>query len=318
MGSGKTVAIKSKQTPLKTRVWNARYLYLLLFFPAVWYIVFQYVPMTGILMAFEKYKFNAGLFHSPWVGFQHFERMFNTPDFLRALKNTIVISLMRLVIEFSVPMILAVMLTEMRFTRTGKVFQTILTLPHFLSWIVLAAIFNIMFANDGTINAVVTGLGGTRIPFMTNGGYYRAFLYLSSIWKTAGWSAIMYMAVITGIDPELYEAAMLDGASRMQRIRYVTLPHLKEIFVVMLVLKIGSLMAGSFDQIFTTYNPSVYDVADTLDTYIYRITFQKTPDYSFSTAVGLFKSVVNFILLIVSNWASRAISGTGLFGGNEA
>lgn len=298
-------------------MWNARYLYLLLLVPLVWYVIFQYIPMAGIGMAFEKYRFNKGLFGSPWVGLKHFERLFNTPQFLTALKNTLVISLTRLVVEFPVPVILAVMLTEMRFTRTAKIYQTVLTLPHFLTWIILAAIFGNLLNSDGVINTMIMNLGGQRVKFFTDGGIYRAFLYLSSIWKGAGWSAIMYMAVITGIDPALYEAATLDGASRMQRILYVTLPHLKEIFVVMLVLKIGTLMNGDFEQIFTTYNASVYNVADTIDTYVYRITFEKTPDYSFSTAVGLFKSVVNFILLFGSDRLAKRISGSGLFGGSE-
>ncbi|MBO2515911.1 MAG: protein lplB [Clostridiales bacterium] len=304
-----------RKVPLRIRMWNARYLYLLLLVPMAWYVIFHYIPMAGIGMAFENYRFNKGLFESPWVGFKHFERLFNTPQFLTALKNTLVISLTRLIVEFPVPMFLAVMLTEMRFTRTAKIYQTVLTLPHFLTWIVLAAIFSNLLNSDGVINTLIMNLGGKRVKFFTDGGLYRAFLYLSSIWKGAGWSAIMYMAVITGIDPALYEAATLDGASRTQRIRYVTLPHLKEIFVVMLVLKIGSFMNGNFEQIFTTYNPSVYNVADTIDTYVYRITFQSTPNYSFSTAVGLFKSVVNFILLIGSDWLAKKISGSGLFGG---
>ncbi len=307
----------ARKVPLKIRMWNARYLYLLLLFPLIWYIIFQYIPMTGIAMSFEKYRFNKGLFGSPWVGLQHFGRLFNTPQFLTALKNTLVISLTRLIVQFPVPVILAVMLTEMRFSRTAKVYQTVLTLPHFLTWIVLAAVFGNLLNGDGVINTLVMNMGGKRIKFFTDGGLYRAFLYLSSIWKGAGWSAIMYMAVITGIDPALYEAATLDGASRIQRIRFVTLPHLKEIFVVMLVLKIGSFMSGNFEQIFTTYNASVYNVADIIDTYVYRITFEKTPDYSFSTAVGLFKSVVNFILLFGSDKLAKKISGSGLFGGGE-
>lgn len=268
-------------------------------------------------MAFEKYRFNAGLLHSPWVGLKHFERLFNTPVFLTALKNTLVISLTRLVVEFPVPMFLAIMLTEMRYSRTAKVYQTVLTLPHFLTWIILSAVFSNLLSGDGVINTLVQNMGGKRIPFYTDGGLYRAFLYLSSIWKEAGWGAIMYMAVITGIDPALYEAATLDGAGRMQRIRYITIPHLKEIFVVMLILKIGGLMSGSFEQIYTTYNASVYNVADTIDTYVHRITFEQAPDYSFSTAVGLFKSVVNFILLIGSDWLAKRVSGSGLFGGKE-
>ena len=310
-------APQKRKTPLSIRLWNARYLYLLLLLPAAWYIIFHYIPIVGILMAFEKFRFNAGWFHSPWVGLQHFQRLFSTPDFSRAFINTLTISLTRLIVEFPVPVILAVMLTEIRFTRTGKVYQTILTLPHFLTWIVLSAILTNLFSGDGIINNIILSLGGKRVQFMTDGSLYRAFLYLSSIWKGAGWSAIMFMAVITGIDPALYEAAMLDGASRVQRIRYVTLPHLKEIFVVMLVLKIGGMMNGSFEQIFTTYNPAVYRAADTLDTYVYRITFQQAPNYSFSAAVGLFKSVVNFVLLIVANWSAKAISGSGLFGGKE-
>lgn len=313
----KNSSLSAREVPLKVRIWNARYLYLLLFIPLVWYIIFQYIPMVGIGMAFENYQFNKGLFGSPWVGLKHFERLFNTPQFLTALKNTLVISLTRLIVEFPVPVILAVMLTEMRFSRTAKVYQTVLTLPHFLTWIILAAVFGNLLNADGVINTLVMNMGGQRINFFTDGGLYRAFLYLSSIWKTAGWSAIMYMAVIIGIDPALYEAATLDGASRMQRIWYVTLPHLKEIFVVMLILKIGSFMNANFEQIFTTYNASVYNVADIIDTYVYRITFEKVPDYSFSTAVGLFKSVVNFILLFGSDWLAKKVSGSGLFGGGS-
>lgn len=301
----------------RKRLWNERYIFLMLIPCLVWYTIFEYGPMYGVLMAFQKYRFNAGILGSEWIGLGNFQRLFISPEFIKALTNTLTISLTRLVVEFPVPIILAIMLTELRFVRCGKVFQTIFTLPHFLSWIILAQIFGSFLGSDGPLNSLIEVMGGQSVKFMTNPVLYRCFIHGSSIWKGAGWSSIMYMAVITNIDPTLYEAAILDGASRMQRIRYVTLPQLKEIAVVMLVLQVGRIMNGSFEQIFTTYNASVRSLADTLDTYIYRITFESAPDYSFSTAVGLFKSFINLILLIVADRTAKYISGSGLFGSDS-
>lgn len=303
---------KKKRT-LWNEIWRARYLYLLLLPFLAWLIVFNYVPMGGIVLAFKDYKARLGIFGSPWVGLKHFQRMFVTPDAIASIKNTLSISLGRIIWEFPMPIILAIMITEMPGRRVKKLYQTVFTFPHFLSWIVVSSIMTSLFSNAGVLNSILAGFGLEKVQFLGNAKFFRIMLYVTENWKEVGWGAIIYMAAIAGIDMTLYEAASIDGASRLRQIWHITLSCLKPTIAIMFILKIGGIMNAGFDQIFNMRNDVVRASAQILDTYIYDITFLATPNYGFSTAVGLFKAVINFILLTIANQTVGLLTGTKMF-----
>ncbi len=288
-------------------------IYVLLLPGLIWYIVFCYFPMGGLSLAFKTYKANLGIWGSPWAGLTNYNFVFRDPEFFRALGNTIVISLSRLVFQFPVPVVLALLLNELRGSRTQRVLQTIYTFPHFLSWVIVASVMLNLLGNNGTVNAALGAAGLEPVNFLGDEKLFRPILYISENWKSAGWSAIIYMAAIAGIDTEQYEAATIDGAGRLQKMLYITLPGVKATVVVMFILAVGGIMNAGFDQIFNLSNPVVRNVSDILDTYIYRITFQSSADFSFSTAIALFKSVINFIFLISCDRISKLVGESGLF-----
>ncbi len=298
---------------LGRRIWDARVIYCMLIPGLVWFGTFVYKPIYGLLMAFEKFNIRKGILGSPWVGLSNFERLFASAAATRAIMTTLEISLTRLCVEFCFPILLAILLNEMRGTKLKRVYQTIFTFPHFLSWVVVGVVVTTMLKQEGLVNALIVALGGQASPFLSSKQLFRPLLYFTSIWKGAGWSAIIYMAAITGINPELYEAAAVDGAGRIRRIWHITLPGIMPTIIIMLILAIGGLMNGSFDQIFNLQNAIVKSVATTIDIYVYDITFDSVPDYGFSTAVGLFKSLINVALLVSANTIVKKVSGSGLF-----
>lgn len=303
--------------PNKTSLWKRILLnwqvYVLLLPGLIWYTIFCYMPMGGLSLAFKTYKANLGIWMSPWVGLQNYEFVFRDPDFFRALGNTVVISFCRILFQFPVPIILALLINEIRGQRYKKVLQTIYTFPHFLSWVIVASIMLNLLGNNGTVNAMLGALGMEPINFLGDEKIFRPMLYITENWKGAGWSAIIYMAAISGIDTEQYEAADIDGAGRLMKMVYITLPCIKPTIMVMFILAVGGIMNAGFDQIFNLSNPAVRDVSDILDTYIYRITFQSSADFSFSTAIALFKSVINFVFLISCDRISKLVGENGLF-----
>lgn len=307
----------ASSVPNKTSLWKRILLnwqvYVLLLPGLIWYTIFCYMPMGGLSLAFKTYKANLGIWMSPWVGLQNYEFVFRDPDFFRALGNTVVISFCRILFQFPVPIILALLINEIRGQRYKKVLQTIYTFPHFLSWVIVASIMLNLLGNNGTVNAMLGALGMEPINFLGDEKIFRPMLYITENWKGAGWSAIIYMAAISGIDTEQYEAADIDGAGRLKKMLYITLPCIKPTIVVMFILAVGGIMNAGFDQIFNLSNPAVRDVSDILDTYIYRITFQSSADFSFSTAIALFKSVINFIFLISCDRISKLVGENGLF-----
>ncbi|MBQ8804015.1 MAG: sugar ABC transporter permease [Tyzzerella sp.] len=300
---------EKKRSKLAIEIWNAKYLYLMLIPFVVWLILFEYVPMAGNVLAFKEYNAVDGLFGSPGVGLKHFERLFSTPKAVKAIFNTIILSLQRIVFEFPVPIILALITTEMRGKKIKKVYQTVLTFPHFLSWVVVSAILISMFSEAGAVNSVMSALGIDSIPFLSDSLFFRAMLFITHNWKEMGWASIIYMATISSIDPGLYEAAEIDGASRLKQIWHVTLPALLPLISMRLILKIGSIMSAGFGQILTMRNSVVSESVQILDTYIYDITFRALPNYGFSTAVGLFKGIINFALLMLANQLVGKLTG---------
>ena len=300
--------------PLRLRIWRARYLYLMLIPVILYYVIFKYEPMAGLVLAFKRYLANKGIWGSPWVGLNNFKRIFITPDALRSIINTFQISLCRLIFEFPFPLILALLVNEMRGRHTKRIYQTIYTFPHFLSWVVVGTMVTNILSNSGAINTVIALFGGQRINFLSNNSFFRPLLYITANWKEMGWSAIIYMAAITGVDMSLYEAATVDGANRFQQTWHVTLPGIKQTIVVLFILAVGHMMNAGFDQVFNLQNSAVKASSDIIDTYIYDITFKTTPDYGFSTAVGMFKSVINFSMLLICNTVVKRINnGRGLF-----
>ncbi|MBM7566246.1 ABC transporter permease [Paenibacillus sacheonensis] len=277
--------------------------------PGLLYLtVFNYIPMYGVLLAFKEYKITAGIMESPWVGLKYFRKAFEDPHFFVVVKNTIIISFYKLLFGFPVPILFAVLLNEIRNRTFKKWVQTISYLPHFMSWIVLSGIFITIFSMEGPINAIVKGMGHLPVIFMADERYFRTILVSTSIFQSFGWGSIIFLAAIASIDPQLGEAAIIDGAGRFKRMIYITLPMLVPVMSIMLILSMGTILDAGFDQIFNMYNPQVYDVSDIIDTYVYRIGLIDA-NYSYSTAVGLFKSVVALILIVGVNRSVKAIGG---------
>ena len=269
--------------------------------------------MYGVVMAFKDFRVLKGILHSPWVGFDNFEKLFNTPWFSRILKNTLIISALRILFGFPAPIILALLLNEIRHQRYKKIVQSVSYLPHFLSWVILGGIFRqLLSPSYGAVNAVLNAFGIKSIYFLAEAAYFRGILIITGLWKDVGWSSILYLAAISSIDAEQYESAHLDGANRFQQAIHITVPSIMHVITILFILNLGGILDAGFDQIFNLYNPRVYVVADIIDTYVYRvgiIGFQ----YSFSVAVGLFKNVIGFALIISANLITRKFSEYGLW-----
>lgn len=304
---------RSKLGALFSDIWKHRMVYTLLLPGLIWLLLFAYLPMGGLSLAFKDYKANLGIWGSPWVGFENFKYVFRDPAFLDALWRTLYINIIKLFIQFPFPILLALMLNELRMKRTKKVFQTVLTFPHFLSWIIVSGVVINVLAYDGLVNSALALLGLPTINFLGSESTFVPMLLLTDIWKSTGWGAIIYLAAISGIDQDQFESAQIDGASRMQQVFRITLPNIMPTVTVMFILSVGGLMSSGFDQIFNLANAATKNVSEVLDVYIYRITFQSSTDFSFSTAVSLFRSLVNMILLLAADRVAKMLGGDGLF-----
>ncbi len=297
-----------------TRLKNDWLLYLLLLPVLVWYIVFCYAPMGGLVLAFKKYSFKLGVWGSKWIGLRNFEKMFKDRDLMRALRNTVIFGLGGIAISMPCEIGLALMLNELRMKRVKKLVQTTVTFPHFISWVVLAGIMINLFSSTGVFSYLAEWLGLEYQNPLTTVKGYRWFVWISGVWKEVGWGSIIYLAAITGINPDMYEAAELDGANRLQQMWHVTLPAIRGTICIMLILAIGQLLTnGRFDQIFNTYSSPVYSVADTMDTYIFRESFTTGGmNFGYSTAIGVVKSVFGLIMIIAANKTVTACGEQGL------
>ncbi len=310
--NGKAVKKEGSKSVL-TKILNYKYFYLMLIPALLWYLLFCYAPMYGVIVAFKDFKYNLGILGSPFVGLANFEKLFRTPAFFAVLKNTIIISLGRLLFCFPVPVILALLLNELKNQVLKRSVQTVLYLPHFLSWVIMYGIlYNILSLDNGIINKILVHFGKESFNFLTNSKVFRPLIFLSSIWKDAGWGTIIYLSALAGINPEIYEAARIDGAKRFDLLVHITWPELKSTVIVMLILAAGNIMNAGFDQIFNLYNPAVYSTGDILDTYVYRVTILNA-EYGFGTALGLFKSVINCFLLFGVNRAAKLMGNSGIY-----
>ncbi len=301
-----------KKQSLWARIWKYRYIYLLLLPGFVYFIIFKYIPIYGIQLAFKDFSFAFGISGSPWVGFDNFDYLFSEAQFWNAFKNTLIISFMKLIFAFPIPVLLAIFLSEIRWKKYRRVVQTVLTFPHFLSWVVLSGIMFTFLSNTGVVNNMLEMAGLERVEFLTNAKGFRWLLVLSDIWKESGWSTIIYLAAILGVDVSLHEAANIDGATRLEKIRYIVWPEIRSVVIVMFILQVGSVMEAGFMQVLNLYNSSVYSVGDILDTYVYRITFQTGADFGISTAVSLFKGITNCILLLTANFVAKRFGEKGI------
>ena len=318
---GGVSAVRIERAPLGQRFWRAlvdyKYLHLMIIPGVLFFLVFKYVPMYGILIAFKNYKGAAGGFSaimaSPWIGFKNFQVFFRSQFCGRVFRNTIILSLLRLAFSFPAPILLALLINEVRVSWFKRTVQTITYMPYFLSWVVVAGLLNTMLSPDnGAINTLIKMAGGEKIYFLTSKQWFRSILVLSEIWKNIGYGSIVYLAAITGIDQEQYEAARVDGANKLQQILHVTLPGIAEIIAIMLILQIGRMFDDNFDQIYNLYSASVYEVADVFETYVYRNGIQDAK-FSYAAAVGLVKSVLALLMIMFSNRASKKLGAQGLF-----
>ena len=327
---------KSKESPasdsevkikVKTRIsWKSSFkkywqLYLLLLVPIVYFIIFKYGPMEYIITAFKKYKMNTSLWDMDWAMdkkkntdiFFYFKQAFQDNQFLRALKNTVVLNLLDLIVGFPAPIIFALILNELVFTKFKKVVQTIAYMPHFLSWVIIYSLALRIFAtDDGLLNLLINKLGGTSVPFLGEDKWWVATYVFLGVWQNFGWGSIVYLAAIAGINTELYEAASVDGAGRFSKMWHITLPGIKPTIVVLLIMNLGNILGGGFDRPFAMQNSLVLDSAEVISTYVYKKGVLAA-QYSLTTAVGLFQSLVGVFFLLMANFISRKLGERGIW-----
>jgi len=268
--------------------------------------------MYGALIAFKDFRPALGVWDSPWVGFEHFIRFFNGPFVFRLIRNTFVLNIQMLVFGFPAPIILALLMNEMRNKLFKRSVQTITYMPHFISVIVVVGIIMDFSLSTGAVNDIIVFFGGSRRNLMNDPNLFRPIYVVSEIWQSAGWGTIVYLAALAGIDEQLYEAAMIDGAGRFKRLINITLPGILPTIVILFILRMGSMMSIGFEKILLMYNPATYETADVISTYVYRMGILQT-NFSFATAVGLFNSIINFSLIIIANTVSRRVNETSLW-----
>lgn len=289
-----------------------KWLYLLLLPGIVFLIIFRYIPIFGNVIAFMDYNpYDAA--QTTWVGLKHFQDLLTRPQFLQVFGNTLYISILKMVCGFPVPIILALMMNEMKNLKFKKVAQTLLYLPNFISWVVLAGlIMNMLDPDTGLVTGIINSITGEQVQVLTDTRYFVPMLIVTDIYKGAGWGTIIYFAALSGIDPQLYEAAEIDGARKWKQMLHITLPSITPTIVVMLILSCNNIVNAGFDQIFMLYSALVFSVADIIDTYVYRIGIQNA-DYSFSTAAGLFKSVIAFVMILIVNTVAKKTGNEGIW-----
>jgi putative aldouronate transport system permease protein len=298
-------------------LWRAlrryRWLYLLMLPTLVYFVIFKYGPLWNAQIAFKDFKPLLGVLGSPWVGFEHFETFIKSFYFNELIRNTLIFSLAKLILGLPIAVICAIALHETWFLRFRTFVQTMIYLPHFLSWVIMFGVLLVLLSpGNGLINAIIESLGGEPIPFLTSPDSFRWVVILSDIWKETGWSTILYLAALLAISPDLYEAAAVDGATPIQRVRYISLPGILPVVVLITLLRLGHILEAGFNQIFVLYSVPVYSVGDILDTWVYRqgvLNFQ----FSLATAVGFFKGAIGLVLLLVANRVAKRVAQQSIY-----
>ncbi|KRE86460.1 protein lplB [Paenibacillus sp. Soil766] len=287
--------------------------YVLLIPGLIFLLLFKYTPMYGVIIAFQDFNIFDGIRGSKWVGLEQFQKLMHSDEFGQVFINTLLISVYKIVLLFPIPIIIALILNEVRVMVFKRTIQTIIYLPHFLSWVIISGLFiTILSPSGGLINNIIQSFGGEPISFFMDNNYFRSVIVFTAGWKEVGWNAIVFIAAIAGIDQEQYEAASIDGAGRIRKMLYISLPGILPTIVLMFILRLGSVLEAGTEQILTMYNPAVYEAGDVIGTFVYRLGLGKM-DYSFSTAVGLFNSVVGFILVISGNFLSKKLLNRGIW-----
>lgn len=303
----------SNKTFSQKRVIQSQSMYHLMMLPGmIFVLIFCYVPMCGILMAFQDYVPAKGMLGSKFVGLEHFKYMFSLPDIWQILQNTVIIALGKILLGTFMAITFAILLNEIRVKYFKKVVQTVVYLPHFLSWVVLAAVVTNMVNLDGAVNQIIQMIGFDKINFLGSNVWFRPMIIITDVWKEFGYNSIVYLAAITAIDPGLHEAASMDGANWWKRVWHITLPGMLPIILLMGAMSLTSILSAGFDQIYNLYSPMVYKTGDVLDTYVYRIGMLGR-QYSFSTAVGLLRSVVGMILMLIANGLAKKFTDRKIF-----
>ena len=309
------VTIARRNNPLRKlggKIAKSKYLLMMILPAVVFYIIFSYVPMYGILMAFKNFKPKLGILGSPWNGFDNFIAVFEEPKFWLAFRNTLIIGSVKIVIGFLGAVTIALLLNELRMRRTKKVIQTIVTFPHFLSWVVVAGFVMSLFLNYGAVNSIIAAMGGERINFLADKNFFFGMVFASDIWKEAGWGSIIYLATMAGIPQDQYEAADIDGATRLQKIWHITLPGIKPVAILLLIMSVGGVLSAGFDQILNLGNKLIRDDVNIIDTYIYYHAIVGSDSAGIGTAIGLFKSIIGFTLVITVDRIAKACGERGI------
>ncbi|GIP15566.1 protein LplB [Paenibacillus montaniterrae] len=290
-----------------------RYLYLLLLPGLLYFLVFKYAPMWGVLISFQNYQPFLGFWNSEWIGFTHFENFFAHPDFFRLLRNTLILGLYDLIFFFPAPVIIALMLNEVRLMLFKRWIQTLIYIPHFISMVIVASMTYVFLTTQGGIvNEIIFNLTGSKINFLADPDWFRPLIILQIMWKETGWGTIIFLAALATVDMEQYEAAVVDGATRFQRLIHITLPAIRSVIVILLILRLGNFLDTGFEQIFLMTNSLNRSVADVFDTYVYFVGITQGA-FSYSTAIGLFKSLVGIVLIYGSNWLAKRFGQEGIY-----
>ncbi|RAU01149.1 protein lplB [Bacillus pumilus] len=304
---------KERRKRLLNQMLSQKFLYVMILPGLIYFLVFKYVPMWGLIIAFQDYQPFLGILGSEWVGFKHFIRLFTEPTFFILLKNTLILFAMNVVIFFPIPILLALLLNEVRLALFKKFVQTMIYIPHFMSWVIVVSLsFVLLTVDGGLINELIAFFGGEKINFLLSQEWFRPMYILQVIWREAGWSTIIYLAAITAVDPQLYEAAKMDGAGRLRQMWHITLPAIKSVIVVLLILKIGDTLELGFEHVYLLLNATNREVAEIFDTYVYTAGL-KQGQFSYSTAVGLFKAAVGLILVMLANRLAKKIGEEGIY-----
>jgi putative aldouronate transport system permease protein len=302
-----------RSSELKKRLWKNKLLYVMVLPGIFYFIIFKYIPMFGLAIAFQDYKPFKGIGGSDWVGFEHFKRLFTEPDFLNILTNTLLLFGMNLLFFFPVPIILALMLNEVRFSFFKRTFQTLVYLPHFMSWVIIVSISFVMLTSDGGIvNELLVYFGFEKINFLLSPEWFRPTYIIQVIWREAGWGTIIYLAAIASVDPQLYEAARMDGAGRLRQVWHITLPAIRSVIIILLILKIGDVLELGFEHVYLLLNSMNRDVAEIIDTYVYTAGLRQG-QFSYSTAIGFFKSFIGLVLVMLANKLAKKMGEEGVY-----
>ena len=302
----------TKKKNRKKLLYKNRYLYAMMFFPVVYFVLFKYKPMYGILIAFKNFKVREGILGSQWAGLKYFKQFLSDPDFWTAFKNTIMLSFWQILICFPVPILFALLVNEIRWGKLKGLVQRVCCFPHFVSVVVAVSLMMTLVSKDGLVNQIVVNLGGTAKSYMLDSAWFRPLYVISDIWQEMGWSAIIYLAAISGVDMQLYEACEIDGGGRLMKLLHITLPCIAGTITIMFILRMGSIMTVSFDKVLLMQNSNTYNTSDVISTFVYRRGLQGM-QYSYATAVGLVESVISLFFLGITNKVSSKLRDTRLF-----